>query len=323
MFLENVLTGIARSHHHHHTHLHRKDHSREKEAQSAHPNLQPHEIGTTKSEGVTPEESRAGSRQPSVFGDIPGWDGMGSSRERERRRPVKEGEVKEERERGVLRATELRNTIMGLNTLSNNTTRRLDNTYYAVLEKLSMLQSTIMSMKELASVTNQLNEEFKTESKGVVQDVETQLDGFEGFEDQQKRIQELQERVMAGRERIKTLGSRVDVVREKVEGWEKAEEEWQEKTRKRLRVLWILMAMCGVIMVAMMGMKYTPRNQAMDALKGVNTSSLAEIMPDLERIRNESKGVGRSTLDALEKMLEKDESENLEEDPRLRLFDEL
>jgi predicted RND superfamily exporter protein len=213
---------------------------------------------------------------------------------------------------------------MGLNTLSNNTTRRLDNTYYAVLQKLSMLQSTIMSMKELASMTKQLNEEFKTESEEVVHDVEVQLDGFEGFEEQQKRIEELQERVMTGRERVKTLGSRVDVVREKVEGWEKAEGEWQEKTRKRLRILWILMAICGMIMVAMMGMKYTPaRNQTADALKGVNTSSLAEIMPDLERIKNETKSVGRSTLDALEKMLEKDEPEELEEDPRLRLFDEL
>lgn len=323
MFLEPLLTSVLGSHHHH-NHLHRKDHSREKEARSAHPNLQPHESGT-KSDGVTPEESRAPSRRTSLYGDMPGLDRVGSGKEREReRRLMKEGEVKEERERGALRATELQHAIMGLNTLSNNITRRLDNTYYAVLEKLSVLQSTIMSMKELASMTKQLNEEFKTESEGVVHDVEIQLDGFEAFEDQQKHIEELQERVMAGRERIKTLGSRVDVVREKVEGWEKAEGEWQEKTRKRLRILWILMAMCGVIMVAMMGMKYTPaRNQTIDALKGVNASSLAEILPDLERIKNETKSMGRSTLDALGKMLEKEEEEKLEEDPRLRLFDEL
>lgn len=88
--------------HHHHTHLHhRKDHSREKEAQSAHPNLQPNELGS-RSEGVTPEESRAGSRRTSVHGDMMGWEGNGREREK---RVVKEGEVKEERERGVLRAT--------------------------------------------------------------------------------------------------------------------------------------------------------------------------------------------------------------------------
>ena len=213
---------------------------------------------------------------------------------------------------------------MGLNTLSNNTTRRLDNTYYAVLEKLSVLQSTIMSMKELASMTKQLNEEFKTESEGVVHDVERQLDVFEGFEDQQKRIEELQERVQAGRERIKTLGGRVDVVREKVEGWEKAEGEWQEKTRKRLRILWILMALVAAVLLALMGFRYTPaRTQGFDMLKGVNTSSLAEVLPDLERIRNDTVSRKKTTMDAFEKMLEKDEEGKLEEDPRLRLFDEL
>lgn len=222
-----------------------------------------------------------------------------------------------------LRDRELRNAIMGLNKLSNDITRRLDNTYYSVLEKLSMLQSHIMSMKELASMTKQLNEDFKTESEEVLNDVEIQIEGFKGFEDQQKRIEELQERVMAGRERIKTLGDRVDVVRERVEGWEKAEGEWQEKTRKRLRILWILMAVVAAVLVALMGFRYTPARTQVDMLKGVNTSSLEEIMPDLERIRNQSVSWKKTPMDAFEKMLEKDEAEKLEEDPRLQLFDEL
>lgn len=101
---DNAKLAILHSHHHHHhPHLHRKDHSREKEPQSAHANLQPHEQGT-KSEGVTPEESRAGSRHNSVSGDMANWDGAkGGGRDRERR-VVKEGEVNVERERGVLRA---------------------------------------------------------------------------------------------------------------------------------------------------------------------------------------------------------------------------
>lgn len=211
---------------------------------------------------------------------------------------------------------------MGLNTLSNNTTRRLDNTYYAVLEKLSTLKSTIVSLKELASMTKQLSEEFKTQSEEVVHDVEIQLDGFAGFEDQQKRIQDLQGRVAAGRERIKTLGGRIDIVRERVDGWEKAEGEWQEKTRKRLRILWIFMAAVAVVLLCLMGFQYTPRSQV-DMLKGVNTSSLAEVLPDLERIGNRTSSWKNVTLEAFEKMFEKDEEIKLEEDPRLRLFDEL
>jgi hypothetical protein len=316
--LPPLITNIVGSHHHHHTHLHRNHHSKDKEAQTAHPNLQPHESGT-KSEGVTPEQSRPGSRRNSLYGDMASWDW----RERERR-PVKDSEVKEEKERSLLRATELRNAITGLNDLPNNTTRRLDNTYYSVLEKLSALQSTIVSMKELAVLTRQLNEEFGTESEEVVRDVEGQLEGFEDFEEQRRRIQDLQTRVMDGRDKIKTLGTRVDIVKEKVEGWEKAEGEWQNRTRKRLRMLWIMIAVTGVAVLALMGMRYTPaRNQAIEALKGVNASSLEEILPDLERIKNSTKSTGRTTMDAIERMLVKEGVEELQEDPRLRLLDEL
>lgn len=59
----------------------------------------------TRSEGVTPSESRNVSRRGSVIGVSAGWDdsvGMGGL-QRETR-VVKEGEIREERERGALRA---------------------------------------------------------------------------------------------------------------------------------------------------------------------------------------------------------------------------
>ncbi|KAG4410464.1 hypothetical protein IFR04_016402, partial [Cadophora malorum] len=111
--------------------------------------------------------------------------------------------VREERERGVLRATELRNALNTLNTHSNSTTRRLDTTYYSVLEKLSTLQSTIASLKELAHLTRGLTEQFSTEAQEVVDDVTGQLDGFDGFTEQEEKIKALQERVESGRARIK------------------------------------------------------------------------------------------------------------------------
>jgi len=89
--------------HHHHPHLHRKDYGERKDPQSAHPNLQPHE-GDTRCEGVAPEESRAGSMRTSLH-DTPGWEKFGSGeRGMGEKRLVKEGEVKEERERSALRA---------------------------------------------------------------------------------------------------------------------------------------------------------------------------------------------------------------------------
>lgn len=54
-----------------------------------------------KSEGVTPNDSRSGSRRPSLLlGDEPAEMALW-----QQKRPVKEGEVKEEREKSVQRAT--------------------------------------------------------------------------------------------------------------------------------------------------------------------------------------------------------------------------
>jgi hypothetical protein len=219
---------------------------------------------------------------------------------------------------------ELSNALISLNTLSNNTTRRLDNTYYSVLENLSMLQNTISSLKELAGIARELNGEFKSESEEIVGDIRIQLDGFEGFEKQEKKIAGLQARIVQGRDRIKVLGGRVDVVRDRVEGWEKAEFEWQEKTRKRLRVLWTVMSICAVLVVALVGFQYTPaRMQGPGVIKGMNSSErLEEKIPSMEEIGNETFNLTRKTSDALKGLRDRDE-ERVEDDPRLRLFDEL
>lgn len=219
----------------------------------------------------------------------------------------------------------MRNALNNLNTLSNDTTRRLDNTYYTVLEKLSALQSTITSLKELAGMTKELNEEFERESGVVVAEIETSLDGFEGFKEQQTRIDTLSERVKKGREKIKVLGDRVGIVAEKVDGWERAEGEWQERTRKRLKVLWFIIAICGVLFLGLVAFQYTPaRTQGPGVLKGFNASDLGGSIPDLDQIKNETWKLKRSTEAALEKMKAKSKSKRkLEEDPRLRVFDEL
>ena len=219
---------------------------------------------------------------------------------------------------------ELRNELMKLNTLSNNTTRRLDNTYYSVLEKLSVLQQTITSLKELASMTKELNTEFQHESEDVVTEIENSLEGFQGFEEQQKRIEGLAERVKVGREKIKMLGDRVEVVKERVDGWETADREGQVRTKKRLRIMWGLVGFVGVIVLGVAGLKYSlDEEQGWGALEGLN-ETVAEGLPDFKRIRNETWTLKENTVEALEKMREKTrDREELPEDPRLRVFDEL
>lgn len=219
---------------------------------------------------------------------------------------------------------ELRNALSSLNTLSSHVTRRLDITYYSVLEKLGVLQNTIASLTELAQMTRLLNEEFGTESEKVVKDIGASLDGFHGFATQQRQIEELSERVKAGRDKVNTLRTRVDLVRDRVEGWERAEGEWQDRTRKRMRVLWILMSVAAAVFVALSIFRYTPvGSPGLEILTGLNVSDIVGSVPEPEP-RNETWTLKKTVMNALENMSSCDMGEEpLEEDPRLRLFDEL
>lgn len=138
-----------------------------------------------------------------------------------------------------------------MNTFSTLTTRRLDETYYNVLEKLTSLQNTIVALKDLAQASTTTNDGFIAESQAVITEAQAQLDGFGDFTEQQRRVQALQERVHGGRERIAALSARVDVVRQRVEKWERADREWQERTRRRLKIMWGVLFGLGLVVLVL------------------------------------------------------------------------
>ncbi|KAK5663482.1 hypothetical protein OQA88_3912 [Cercophora sp. LCS_1] len=145
-----------------------------------------------------------------------------------------------ERQRAIARESGLKRSLVDLGEFSTSSTKRLDDTYYSVLEKLGTLQSTIIALKELSGKSYQMNRTFSTEAEELVTDVSSQLDAFGQFEDQQQRVEKLQDRIYAGRDKIKLLSKRVDVVRERIESWERADKEWQERTRRRLKAVWVV-----------------------------------------------------------------------------------
>lgn len=176
-------------------------------------------------------------------------------------------------------------------------------------------------MKELASMARQLNGEFEMESGEVISDVNGLVESYEEFEEQEKRIAALAERVHTGRERIKTLGDRVDLVKTRVEGWEEAEAEWKEKTRKRFRLMWTVMGIVGAILVVIMIFQNMPtKAPEHDTGKALNASGLLGKIPDMEASKNGSRQARKQVVQVLEGLRQPDE---LDEDPRLRVFDEL
>ncbi|KAH6692325.1 hypothetical protein F5X68DRAFT_200672 [Plectosphaerella plurivora] len=160
--------------------------------------------------------------------------------------------LREEKEKTSQRVTGLQKSLGDLDTLSNTTTQRLDEMYYSVLEKTSMLQNTVAAMKELAGSAQEVKESFDRDAAEVVRDAEGQLGMLGQFEGHEQRIQAMQGRIQAGRTRLETLSARVDVVKTRVEGWERADLEWQERTRKRLKTVWvgILVIVAAIVLMA-------------------------------------------------------------------------
>ena len=150
--------------------------------------------------------------------------------------------------------------------------QRLDDTYYSVLERLSGLHGNLVAIKELAGMAKETNDSFHADSRALVTEVESQLDALGQFDEHQNRIEELQSRIATGRQKVQKLSERVDTVREQVESWEKADREWQEKTRKRLKIIWIITSVLLFSILALaVGTQYAP---AMDV------PVLSDMIPD-------------------------------------------
>lgn len=130
-------------------------------------------------------------------------------------------------------------------------TKRLDETYYAVLEKMSSLQDTVTAMKELAEASRDTCDGFDRDSHRLEDDIDGQLAAIGRFDEQRASIDGLQKRIRDGRARIQTLTGRVDVVRERIEKWERADRAWQEKTRKRLKIFWSATSVVAILVIAL------------------------------------------------------------------------
>ncbi|KAM4054875.1 hypothetical protein HRG_005694 [Hirsutella rhossiliensis] len=220
-----------------------------------------------------------------------------------------------EQEKASIQAGVLKQSLGHLGTFSTNTTKHLDDTYYAVLEKMSTLQNTVTAMKGLAEGLRDMCDGFDDDSRALESDTVSQLVALGRFEEQEAKISSLQNRVHHGRARIQGLTGRVDVVRERIEGWERADRDWQERTRKRLKIFWSVTSVVAILIVALaVGVKYTTK---LDDARPRSLGAGSTIRPWLNALNHSSEdGDGEPGKTMLWKTPEAD-------DERLRVFDEL
>ncbi|KAI1128418.1 hypothetical protein F5Y10DRAFT_240658 [Nemania abortiva] len=228
--------------------------------------------------------------------------------------------AQEQKEKAAVAAASLRKSLVELNAFSNATIARLDETYSSVLQKLGALQSTIVAMKELAAMSQEINESFTSESQALVTEIESQLSVYDQSADQKKRIEDLQARIHAGRDKVQALSKRVDLVHERIEGWEKADKEWQERTRKRLKAIWIFISVVAFILTFFfLGAQYAPTSTGTDGLDVLAPKTQGEPAMMNNLVKNNSKSAAAMADEVREELARR----RGHEQEVLRVFDEL
>jgi DNA repair exonuclease SbcCD ATPase subunit len=127
---------------------------------------------------------------------------------------------------------ELRAVLQTLSDQSLKTSRRLDDTYYSILEKVSILRQTIGTLQELSGLTRELHDNFKSDTTELVEDVTGQVEAFDGFKAQQDQVSGLEERIKAGKEKADALTARLERAKERVDARAKSEAQLQAKNTR-------------------------------------------------------------------------------------------
>ncbi|KAJ4406734.1 hypothetical protein N0V91_004424 [Didymella pomorum] len=147
-------------------------------------------------------------------------------------RPLRAEEIEREAKRVEARERDLRTALRTLSDQSLRTSRRLDDTYYSILEKVSTLRQTIGTLQELSGLTKELHNNFEADSQDLLDDVKGQFENSDNFDAQQKQVAALEERVRAGKEKADALTARLAEAKERVDKRAASEAEWEASTNR-------------------------------------------------------------------------------------------
>ncbi|KAJ5742129.1 hypothetical protein N7533_011538 [Penicillium manginii] len=145
----------------------------------------------------------------------------------------------------------LRSALASTGTQATDVTRRLDYTYYNLLERITGLNATIASFQELSESAASFLNDFERETASLDTGVRKQIIELKGFEPQSEKAAALEERMRVGREKFEDLGKRLKDVRCEIESWERRELEWQERISRRLRIFWAVVG--SAVLVVLLG----------------------------------------------------------------------
>lgn len=117
---------------------------------------------------------------------------------------------------------------------------------------MSLLHATVASLRGLAETSHGIYDTFEKDSRSLENQIATQLGAMGHFQGHQTKVSSLQRRIDKGRGQMQALSDRLDAVRSRVERWERADRQWQERTRKRLKIIWSVMSVAVLVLVVLL-----------------------------------------------------------------------
>ncbi|EOA86351.1 uncharacterized protein SETTUDRAFT_47405 [Exserohilum turcica Et28A] len=237
------------------------------------------------------------------------------------RRPLRQADVELEARRVRIRQRDIRTALQSLSDQSLKTSRRLDDTYYSILERISVLRQTIGTLHELSSLTRELHENFEADTAELVDDVSGQVEAFDNFKTQQQQVSSLEERIKAGKEKADALTARLEQAKEHVDARAKSEAEWQARNTHCMRIFWI--AVGFVITLFFVFVLFHPHEPAHDGAEQfkpkLDPAILNADVPDMAK-----EAITRAATSRVSPVVDTAKTRHvLKEDEQLRSFDEL
>ncbi|KAF2442553.1 hypothetical protein P171DRAFT_434031 [Karstenula rhodostoma CBS 690.94] len=321
-------------HRHHHRHHSSRHHAKEI-VQSAFPSQPPTSFGDLlkqAKESIT--SSPADSRRASVAvtdgaADKAGQtDGTGGLDVPPLRRPGRPEDLVREQRRVELREDALRSSLQNLSDQSLKTSRRLDDTYYSLLERIATCRQTIGSLQELSNLTNELHHNFETDTQELAEDVEGQFKGSDNFETHQEQVSALELRIKAGKEKAEALEGRLAEARNRVNKRMKLEAELEVRNTRHVRILWgVVGALLGLVLLSILFQQLRPVHPDTGHTRALDFASREQILnapiPDIAKEAIMRPNQAKEQLDVRIESPSARASAALPEDDRLRVFDEL
>ena len=162
-------------------------------------------------------------------------DGM---QEREEERIIRPEDVAKAKRENTDREEQLRADLKGVEEVGMSSTRQLDDTYYAILEKTSLLRSTVASLQRLADESKRMHSSFKEDAAKLEKETQQSVNSFGNFSPQEKTINDLVDNLQGSKDRTDGLNNRLESARLRVEAFEQRETAKLAKRRTRWRITW-------------------------------------------------------------------------------------